>query len=111
MCQVAFALGSFHAGGAFYSITHIPPTQQGPLIANIAAWLKPGGMFVASFGSGAVGEWTRKWLGTTMYFGHSGEAETLRYATDSGLIVRDSSVEKQDNEEAAFMWIEAVKDC
>src|SRR5580693_9339688 len=110
MCEIAFEVGSFHAVGAFYSITHIPPTQQGPLIANIAAWLKPGGMFVASFGSGAAGEWTVKWLGTTMFFGHNGEAETLRCLADSGLRVRDSSVEKQDNEEAAFMWIEAVKD-
>jgi SAM-dependent methyltransferase len=60
MCEVAFEVGSFHAVGAFYSITHIPPTQQGPLIANIAAWLKPGGMFVASFGSGAADEWDRR---------------------------------------------------
>jgi SAM-dependent methyltransferase len=110
MCEAEFEAGSFHAVGAFYSITHIPPTQQGPLIANIAAWLKPGGMFVASFGSGAAGEWTGEWLGTTMFFGHNGEAETLRCLADSGLRVRDSSVEKQDNEEAAFMWIEAVKD-
>jgi SAM-dependent methyltransferase len=110
MCEVAFEVGSFHAVGAFYSITHIPRTQQGPLIAKIASWLKPGGMFVASFGSGAAGEWTGEWLGTTMFFGHNGEAETLRYLADSGLIVRDSAVEKQDNEEAAFMWIEAVKD-
>ena len=58
MCEVAFEVGSFDAVGAFYSITHIPPTQQGPLIANIAVWLKPGGMFVASFGAGAAGEWT-----------------------------------------------------
>jgi hypothetical protein len=28
---------------------------------------------------------------------------------ESGLKVRNSFVEKQDNEEAAFMWIEAVK--
>jgi SAM-dependent methyltransferase len=110
MCEVAFEVGSFHAVGAFYSITHIPRTQQGPLIAKIASWLKPGGMFVASFGSGAAGEWTGEWPGTTMFFGHNGEAETLRCLADSGLRVRDSSVEKQDNEEAAFMWIEAVKD-
>jgi SAM-dependent methyltransferase len=110
MCEIAFEVGSFHAVGAFYSIKRIPPTQHGPLIANIAAWLKPGGMFVASFGSGAAGEWTGEWLGTTMFFGHNGEAETLRCLADSGLRVRDSSVEKQDNEEAAFMWIEAVKD-
>ena len=80
------------------------------MIANIAAWLKPGGRFVASFGSGAAGEWTGEWLGTTMFFGHNSEADTLRYLADSGLRVRDSSVETQDNEEAAFMWIEAVKD-
>ena len=110
MCEVTFEVGSFDAVGAFYSITHVPRTHQGPLIANIAAWLKPGGIFVASFGSGPAGEWTREWLGTTMFFGHNGEAETLRCLADSGLRVRDSSVEKQDNEEAAFMWIEAVKD-
>jgi hypothetical protein len=79
------------------------------LIANIAAWLKPGGIFVASFGSGAAGEWTGEWFGTTMFFGHNSEAETVRCLTESGLKVRNSSVEKQDNEEAAFLWIEAVK--
>ena len=110
MCEVAFEVGSFNAVGAFYSITHVPRTHQGPLMANIAAWLKPGGIFVASFGSGPAGEWTREWLGTTMFFGHNGEAETLRCLADSGLRVRDSSVEKQDNEQASFMWVEAVKD-
>ena len=109
MCEVAFEVGSFNAVGAFYSITHVPRTHQGPLMANIAAWLKPGGIFVASFGSGAAGEWTGEWLGTTMFFGHNSEAETLKCLTDSGLNVRHSSVEKQDNEEAAFMWVEAVK--
>jgi hypothetical protein len=45
-----------------------------------------------------------------MFFGHVGETEALRLLTEAGLLVRHSSVEKQDNEEAAFMWIEAVKD-
>jgi hypothetical protein len=75
------------------------------LIANIAAWLKPGGMFVASFGSGRAGEWTGEWLGTTMFFGHSSEAERLRCLADAGLRVRDCSIEKQDNEEATFIWM------
>ncbi|MBB1093362.1 class I SAM-dependent methyltransferase [Rhodopseudomonas palustris] len=43
MCGVTFEAGSFDAVGAFYSITHVPPTQQGPLVVNIARWLKPGG--------------------------------------------------------------------
>jgi SAM-dependent methyltransferase len=109
MCNVTFDADSFDAVGAFYSITHIPPVQQGPLLVRIAGWLKPGGMLVASFGAGTAGEWTGEWLGTTMFFGHVGEAETIRLLTDAGLLIRHSSVEKQDNEEAAFMWVEAVK--
>lgn len=109
MCNVTFDANSFDAVGAFYSITHIPPVQQGPLLVRIAGWLKPGGMLVASFGAGTAGEWTGEWLGTTMFFGHVGEAETIRLLTDAGLLIRHSSVERQDNEEAAFMWVEAVK--
>jgi hypothetical protein len=67
-------------------------------------------MFVASFGSGAAGAVDRRMARNHNVLGHNGEAETLRCLADSGLRVRDSSVEKQDNEEAAFMWIEAVKD-
>jgi hypothetical protein len=64
---------------------------------------------IASFGTGAAGVWIGEWLGTTMFFGQNGEAETLKYLADAGLEVRDSSVEKQDNEDATFLWIEAVK--
>jgi SAM-dependent methyltransferase len=109
MCSVSFEANSFDAVGAFYAITHIPPAQQRPLIASIAAWLKPGGALVASFGVGPAGEWMGHWLGTSMYFGHAGEAETLRALSDAGLLVRLSSVEEQDNEDTAFMWIEATK--
>jgi hypothetical protein len=67
-------------------------------------------VLIASFGTGTAGEWTGEWLGTAMYFGHSGEAETLKFLIDSRLSIRRSRVERQDNEDAAFMWIEAVKD-
>ena len=109
MCSVAFDVDSFDAIGAFYSITHVPPAQQRDLLANIATWLKPGGTLVASFGAGTAGEWTGEWLGTTMYFGHAGEAETLKSLANAGLRIRYSSIEKQDNEEATFMWFEANK--
>lgn len=110
MCSVTFEANSFDAAGAFYSITHLPAEQQGALIANVATWLRPGGAFIASFGSGAAGEWTGEWLGTTMFFGHAEKAEILRFLTDAGLRVRISAIEKQDNEDAAFLWIEATKE-
>jgi len=109
MCERAFEPGSFDAVAAFYSITHVAPARQGTLIASIATWLKPGGRLIASFGTGAAGEWTGEWLGTTMFFGHVGEAETRRNLADAGLRIRRSSVEQQDNEQVCFLWIEAVK--
>lgn len=109
MCNVTFEANSFDAVGAFYSITHVPAGLQGALISNIATWLRPGGVFVASFGSGAAGEWTGEWLGTTMFFGHIDKAETLRFLAEAGLLVRNSTIEKQDSEDAAFLWIEATK--
>ena len=103
MCEVAFAANSFDAVGAFYSITHVPPREQKALIAKIATWLRPGGALIASFGTGAAGAWTEEWLGTTMFFGHGGEAEVLKSLTDSGLRIHHTSVDQQDNEEAEFM--------
>jgi SAM-dependent methyltransferase len=55
MCEVEFETASFDAVGAFYSITHIPPAEQGALISKIALWLKPGGTLVASFAAGEAG--------------------------------------------------------
>jgi ubiquinone/menaquinone biosynthesis C-methylase UbiE len=110
MCNITFDASSFDAVGAFYSLTHVPPEQQEALITTIATWLKPGGTLVASFGTGEAGEWTGEWLGTTMYFGHLGQTKTLRCFAEAGLRIRHSSVEKQDNEHATFMWIEATKD-
>jgi SAM-dependent methyltransferase len=109
MCEVDFDAASFDAVGAFYSITHLPPAHQGPLISKIAVWLKPGGTLIASFGAGEAGEWIGEWLGTTMFFGHRGEEATLTYLRDARLDVRRCLVERQDNEDAAFLWIEATR--
>ncbi|MBB1093363.1 hypothetical protein HUU61_18985 [Rhodopseudomonas palustris] len=55
------------------------------------------GWIVASFATGVRTEWTGEWLGTTMFFGHSSEAETLSQLTEAQLRVRHSAIEKQDN--------------
>ena len=109
MCELSFGADTFDAVGAFYSMTHVPPDEQAPLIGRIATWLKPQGVLVASFGTGARSEWQGEWLGTAMYFGHAGEDATLTSIADAGLTLRTSAVEKQDNEDADFLWVEAVK--
>jgi SAM-dependent methyltransferase len=109
MCEAQLDVGAFDAIGAFYSITHVPAVEQGTLLSKIARWLKPGGTFVASFGSGPAGDWTGEWLGMTMFFSHSSEDATLASLRDAGLIVRHSQVERQDNEDVDFLWVAAIR--
>lgn len=67
MCDVRFERATFDAVGAFYSISHVVAAKQPKLIAPVAEWLRPGGVFVASFGAGPAGEWTGEWLGAEMF--------------------------------------------
>ncbi|HLH49033.1 MAG TPA: class I SAM-dependent methyltransferase, partial [Roseiarcus sp.] len=69
MTSAQFPAESFDAVVAFYSISHVPRAEQAGLVERIAFWLKPGGLFMASFGK-ADGEWVEEWLGTSMFFSH-----------------------------------------
>ena len=109
MSDVAFDQAQFDGIGAFYAITHVPATDQGDLFTRIAGWLKPGGVLVASLGTGEAGDWIGDWLGTTMFFSHNSEATSLALLRDAGLVVEQAKVEQQDNEQASFLWIVAVK--
>lgn len=109
MASVAFEAERFDAVGAFYAVTHIPAAQQGPLFGRIARWLKPGGVFVASLGTGPGGDWTGEWLGEPMVFSHNQEAVSLALLAEAGLRVERAEVEPQDNEDTRFLWVVAAK--
>jgi SAM-dependent methyltransferase len=100
---------SFDAVAAFYSITHVPAAEQGNLISQITGWLKPGGTFVGSFGTGPAHDWTGEWLGTEMYFSQNNDAESLGFVREAGLEIVRAEVVKQDNEDARFLWLVARK--
>jgi len=51
MTALDLPTAGFDGVTAFYSITHVPREQHGPLLAAIARWLRPGGMFVAALGA------------------------------------------------------------
>ena len=53
MTSIDFVDASFDAVMAFYSIIHVPRAEQAGLIASIASWLSPGGLFVASMTTAA----------------------------------------------------------
>lgn len=108
MGSVRFEDTSFDAVCAFYAITHLPAAEQGKLFKDIAGWLEPGGVFVASLGCGPAGDWMGEWLGTPMFFSHAGEERNLTLIEEAGLVIQRAEIERQDNEDAAFLWVVAT---
>jgi SAM-dependent methyltransferase len=109
VCEVQFDDASFDAIGAFYSINHVPAAEQDALFGKLGRWLKPGGTLVVSLGTGPAGDWSGEWLGAPMFFGKSDDAGSLRQLGNAGRIVQLSEVQRQDNEDAEFLWIVAAR--
>jgi cyclopropane fatty-acyl-phospholipid synthase-like methyltransferase len=108
MTSVQFPAETFDAVAAFYSITHVPRNEHAALVQRIATWLRPSGLFVASFGS-SEGDWLGEWLGIPMFFSHHDPEETKRLINDAGLRLEQVELVEQDNEKATFLWIAARK--
>jgi SAM-dependent methyltransferase len=110
MTALAFPARSFDAVVAFYSLTHVPRDEQGPLLERIATWLRPGGVFIASMGvEEDPGGVERDWLGVDMYFSHFGAKKNRRLVERAGLVVESSEIhaEPEDRHDARFLWIVA----
>jgi hypothetical protein len=78
------------------------------LIRNVASWLRPGGVFLASYGT-KEGDWSGDWLGVQMFFSHNAPETTKAIIKNAGLRLDRAEVIKQDNEDASFVWITARK--
>ncbi len=110
MTTLDFPAASFDAVVAFYSLTHVPRGEQGPLLERIARWLRPGGVFVASMGvEDDPGDVEHDWLGVDMYFSHFGAKQNRRLVERAGLNVEEAEIdaEPEDRHDARFLWIVA----
>jgi SAM-dependent methyltransferase len=110
MTTLDFPAASFDGVVAFYSLTHVPRDQQGPLLERIARWLRPRGVFIASMGvEDDPGEVEHGWLGVDMYFSHFGAKQNRRLVERAGLKVEQAEIdaEPEDRHDARFLWIVA----
>jgi SAM-dependent methyltransferase len=110
MTTLDFPAATFDAVVAFYSLTHVPREEQGPLLERIARWLRPGGLFIASMGvDDDPGEVEHEWLGVDMYFSHFGAKKNRRLVEQAGLAIESAEIdaEPEDRHDARFLWIVA----
>ena len=100
--------GAFDATVAFHSVTHLPRERHGALFRRIHGWLRPGGLFVASFGAtDNPSDVDDDWLGAPMFFSHFDAETTVALVENAGFeIVRRELVQQiEHGVEGAFLWL------
>jgi SAM-dependent methyltransferase len=112
MSTLELPASSFDGVVAFYAITHVPRDEQPALLSNIARWLRPGGLFMATLGAGDdPGTVEVDWLGAPMFFSSFNAAASQRLVTEAGLDVlsADEITEDEDGVPVTFLWVVARK--
>jgi cyclopropane fatty-acyl-phospholipid synthase-like methyltransferase len=110
MARLALRPGSVDAVVAFYSIIHLPRGQHAALFRAVAEWLKPGGVFAASFGTrDCAGEVEDDWLGVRMYSSSHAPATTEALVRGAGFRIERARVDTadEDGRPVPFLWIVA----
>ena len=107
MTTIEFPTASFDAVAAFYSITHVPRSEHARLLAQIAQWLRPGGVLVGSLGAESLSDWQGEWMGAEMFFSHYDAATNIVLLREAGFAIERMEEIDQDNEDGRFLSIVA----
>lgn len=112
MTQLNFAPASFEAVAAFYSLLHVPRCEQPDLLRRIAAWLRPGGLLVATtWPQGGAATYAADWLGGPMYWSGFDRGTMLRLVTAAGLhlVQAEEETVEEFGVPITFLWVIATK--
>lgn len=112
MTTLSFEPSSFDAVASFYALGHLPYGELPGLLARVGAWLRPGGLLVASMGAREnPGEVEPDWLGAPMYFSGYGPAENKRFVEAAGLEIESARPETilENGRPTRFYWVVARK--
>lgn len=110
MTTVEFPPSSFDAVVAFYAIIHVPRHELGSLFHRIFAWLRPGGLFVATMnGTDDPGSIEDDWLGAPMFWSGHDPITTRRLVETAGFAIESLTLETadEDGEPTSFWWLVA----
>lgn len=109
MASVQFPPRSFDLITAFYSIIHVPRAEHSGLFTQVAGWLRPGGVFVATLGGSMHETTAHDWLGVPMYWSHFDPATTTELVEQAGLDILTASLdtEIEDGQKVSFLALSA----
>jgi len=109
--EIDFAVHTFDAVTAFYSIMHVPREEHSALFGRIARWLKPGGLFLASLSHVGGDDWTGEWLGVEMFFSGFDAETNRRLVREAGFepVLEELVWMREPQGEVAFLWVLARK--
>ena len=98
---------SFDGICALFSIIHVPREEHAGLFGQIAGWLRPGGLFVASLGANDGPDWTGDWLGQPMFFSSYDAPTNRRLLREAGfrLLVDDVVEVREPDGPVPFLWV------
>jgi SAM-dependent methyltransferase len=112
--EAEFAPESFDAVVALYSLTHVPGALLPGLLERVAAWLRPGGILLATLGSRESEETVEDWLGAPMFFSGFEPETNEQLLRAAGFELLESRVETMREPESepghgpetvAFHWV------
>jgi 2-polyprenyl-3-methyl-5-hydroxy-6-metoxy-1,4-benzoquinol methylase len=103
---IDFAPAAFDAVVALYVLIHLPLEDQPPLLARIASWLRPAGLFLATTGHRAWTGTDENWLGggVPMWWSQADAATYRSWISQAGLsIEREEFVPEGDTGHTLFL--------
>jgi SAM-dependent methyltransferase len=110
---LAFEPESFDAVVSLFLFGHLPRAEHEPLLRRIASWLRPGGLFLGTLGTGGTkGVVEEDWLGVPMFFASFDEATNVQLLERAGLEIDEARVvpyEEPGHGLVRFMWVLATR--
>jgi SAM-dependent methyltransferase len=94
---------------AVLTLTHVPREEHGDVLARFATWLRPGGLLLATFGTGDQPGWFENdWLGAPMFFSHFDADTNRRLVQEAGFELLEDEVVpmlEDGHGEVRFLWV------
>lgn len=112
MTALEFSPESYDGILSLFAIFHVPRNEQPQLFTQIATWLRPGGLLVATMGTqSSVGGVEDNWLGAPMYWSTYDSETNVRLVREAGLEIVRTEIEtvEEFGETVSFLWIIARK--